>query len=72
MNEKGDTGKGVINTGIYVLTTSEISDVTAERFSFEQDFIQTYHSPFKAYVSDSYFVDIGIPEDYYKFCKTIK
>lgn len=72
MNEKGETGKGIINTGIYVLTVSEISEVKADKFSFEEDFIQTYHSPFKAYVSDGYFVDIGIPEDYYKFCEKIK
>ena len=72
MNEKGASGVGIINTGIYVVTTSEIKKFTQEKFSFEASYIQTYESKFKAFVSEGYFIDIGIPEDYYKFCEMIK
>ena len=68
MNEKGLTGAGIINSGTYVIRTDDIKSFPNTRFSFEQDFIQQYSDSFKAYVYEGYFIDIGIPEDYYKFC----
>ncbi len=37
-----------------------------QKFSFEKNFLELYLSKyyFGAYVSSSYFIDIGIPEDY--------
>ncbi len=66
--EKGITGKGIINSGIYVVSKSEVLAFPKETFSFEQDFVQTYNGRFKACVTDGYFIDIGIPEDYYAAC----
>jgi D-glycero-alpha-D-manno-heptose 1-phosphate guanylyltransferase len=72
MSEKTSIGYGLINSGIYVVTTSEIINHQQVKFSFEKDFIQTYQGQVKAFVIEGYFVDIGIPEDYQKFCNIIK
>lgn len=72
MNEKAHSGSGLINSGIYVVTTSEIISYNQDKFSFELDFIQKYKGQFKAFITNSYFVDIGIPEDYHKFCNIIE
>ena len=39
-----------------------------EKFSFENAFMEKYVEciPLGAFVSDGYFIDIGIPEDYKK------
>lgn len=61
---------GYINGGIYIIkkAVSEFFDYDRDAFSFEIDFLHkkiadTHPS---AFISDSYFVDIGIPEDYRK------
>ncbi|MDE1223758.1 nucleotidyltransferase family protein [Vibrio aestuarianus] len=72
MLEKGVTGGGVINSGIYLIKTDLIRNFPLTEFSFENDFVKSFNGKFKAFVSNGYFVDIGIPEDYYKACKTIK
>jgi len=66
-NEKQYLDDGLINGGIY-LTSSHILNALPSRdiFSFENDFLEknnmTYD--FGGYKSDSFFIDIGIPEDY--------
>ncbi|AWK44320.1 NTP transferase domain-containing protein [Photorhabdus laumondii subsp. laumondii] len=72
MLEKGLTGKGIINSGIYLIKKDLIRNFPLEKFSFENDFIKNFNGIFKAFVSNGYFIDIGIPEDYYKACNTIK
>lgn len=67
--EKGVTGPGIINSGIYVVRKDEIVGFPSERFSFETDFVRTYKGKFKAQVNDGYFIDIGIPEDYHRACE---
>lgn len=71
MYEKGRSGPGFINSGTYVITTADIKAVDATTFSFEQNFVQGYQRRFKAFVSNGYFIDIGIPEDYYRACQTL-
>lgn len=71
MLEKGCSGPGVINSGTYVITTADMKAVDVTTFSFEQDFVQGYQRRFKAFVSNGYFIDIGIPEDYYRACQTL-
>jgi len=66
MNEKGRSGDGIINSGIYVITTADIGNFGDETFSFEQDYVQKFSGCFKAFVTNGYFIDIGIPEDYEK------
>jgi len=61
---------GYINGGVYAMkkTISEIFDHARDVFSFEVDFLHRKINNIYsfAFVSDDYFVDIGIPEDYKK------
>jgi D-glycero-alpha-D-manno-heptose 1-phosphate guanylyltransferase len=70
--EKGKSGKGIINSGTYVINKNSILSFASDVFSFEQDYVQNFNLSFRAYISDGYFIDIGIPEDYYKACKVLK
>lgn len=57
---------GLINAGIYLLSKSTIKYFpTEEKFSFEKDFLEKNIEKLKikAWVTDEYFIDIGIPED---------
>lgn len=61
---------GYINGGVYAMkkTISEFFDNDKDTFSFEVDFLnKKIHNihPF-AFISDDYFIDIGIPDDYKK------
>ncbi len=67
--EKQHCDKGHINGGIYLLNTNVFDNYNLEeRFSLEVDFFEKYLSKLelKPFVSDTYFIDIGIPEDYDK------
>ena len=71
--EKADShGAGTINGGIYILDRSLIEEQPSNQaFSFEKDIMQRLYTEeaFYAYKSESYFLDIGIPDDYLKLCK---
>ncbi len=63
--EKGLGGPGMINGGVFLLD----SDLGAELdgcFSFETDFLQPNLDKMRvaAVVSDGFFIDIGVPEDF--------
>jgi len=65
--EKKPKDLGYINGGIYYIKTSIFNDYNLEeRFSIEKDFFEKYLLELRinAHVSDKYFIDIGIPEDY--------
>lgn len=66
----GLTKPGIINGGIYILNKTRFLALTpSERsFSIEKDFFETHltHETMGAYLSDGYFLDIGIPQDYLK------
>lgn len=74
-NEKMPDQTGYINGGIY-LFKRDIFDKfdLPEKFSLEADFFNKYLDEIvvKAFKSSDYFMDIGIPEDYFKFCNDIK
>ena len=58
---------GGINGGIYLLDLeSGLFDGLGGRFSFETDVLQARVSGtvLGGYVSEGYFIDIGVPEDY--------
>jgi len=69
MIEKGRKGAGYINSGAYIVSKEDISSFSEEVFSFEEAFIPVFDKKFKAYKSEAYFIDIGIPEDYKKACE---
>jgi len=62
--EKSYVDKGLINAGVYLMKSNLLESVKEELFSFE-DFLQEQKC-IHYYVEDSYFVDIGIPQDYKK------
>lgn len=65
--EKQIYESGLINGGVYVLNKRKFMEKNLpEIFSFEKDFLEIYvhEGNMFAYINDSYFIDIGIPEDY--------
>lgn len=67
--EKKYVEKGNINGGVYLAHRSLFNNVNLpDKFSFETDFMEKYlqRFSFNAFLSEGYFIDIGIPEDYEK------
>jgi D-glycero-alpha-D-manno-heptose 1-phosphate guanylyltransferase len=68
--EKGiENGSGYINGGIYLINKSYLlSPIFPEKFSIEKDCFEKNwkQSRFFGFPSRGYFLDIGIPEDYYR------
>lgn len=67
MAEKGVQGPGIINAGCYVLARDQLSAVDHPMpFSFETDYLARVlpTSPFRIFVTDGLFIDIGVPEDF--------
>jgi D-glycero-alpha-D-manno-heptose 1-phosphate guanylyltransferase len=66
-SEKKYYKDGLINGGVYALSvTSFLEKPFPGHFSFERDYLEKEYRNRKilALVSDAYFIDIGIPEDY--------
>ncbi len=65
--EKGKHNSGLINGGVYCLRSDILDKEEKRMFSFEK-FLEdhSYNKKFMTYLYDSYFIDIGIPEDYYR------
>ncbi len=59
---------GCINGGTYILNKDYFIKNTNSKFSIEKDFFekQVDQGVLTGHVYDSYFIDIGIPEDYFK------
>jgi len=65
--EKGHVGPGLINAGIYLLNPTTFARFgLSGRFSLEADLLQPHAEALhlRAYITDSFFIDIGIPDDY--------
>lgn len=65
--EKQPQDEGLINGGIYLLSRDLLEDIELEMpFSFETEIMQAKVNEMEIYgfVSDGYFIDIGIPSDY--------
>ncbi|MFI5195523.1 MAG: nucleotidyltransferase family protein [Chitinophagales bacterium] len=65
--EKQYREEGLINGGIYMINKAAFMEKKLpERFSFEKDYLEPFakEKKFYGFESDSYFIDIGIPEDY--------
>jgi D-glycero-alpha-D-manno-heptose 1-phosphate guanylyltransferase len=61
-----DSGKGWINGGIYLINSNLFHDFPQQKFSIENDVFKLLCTSLniQSFKSDSYFLDIGIPEDY--------
>ena len=67
--EKKFCAKGQINGGVYVMKRkNDMMNGLPEKFSFETEVLQKQAKMLNVngYISDTYFIDIGIPEDYAK------
>ncbi len=67
----GDVGKpGLIGAGAYIVRKNLFRKYNFKRrkFSFESDFLSNLTENFKinSCMSDGYFIDIGVPEDYFR------
>jgi len=68
-SEKKYHASGLINGGVYALSKEAfLKKSFPPVFSFEQDYLQKeyLHQNIYGLVSDQYFIDIGIPEDYHR------
>jgi D-glycero-alpha-D-manno-heptose 1-phosphate guanylyltransferase len=73
-SEKKYHEEGLINGGVYVLNVkSFLQKSYPQIFSFEKDYLEKEYVNKKIFgmISDAYFIDIGIPEDYKKAQKEI-
>lgn len=66
--EKVFIEEGIINGGIYIIKKDLLNCMQEEKFSFETDFMEkeVCNKRIYAFLSDGYFIDIGIEKDYYK------
>ena len=67
--EKTSVDSGLINGGIYLIKKSLIEEISVEDpFSCEKEVLEKYIQKnfIYGFVSDGYFIDIGIPEDFKK------
>lgn len=74
-HEKEHSEEGLINGGIYLLNRhKENLDNFPKAFSFEKDFLEKNvgNQQLKGMIADEYFMDIGVPEDYYQFQKDMQ
>lgn len=72
--EKKYCSSGLINGGTYLLDRRWLKQVApGKKFSFEKDIMEKYVPSVKItyFISDTYFIDIGIPEDYIKASKEL-
>jgi D-glycero-alpha-D-manno-heptose 1-phosphate guanylyltransferase len=66
--EKGVPGPGIINAGCYVFPSDILAGESSEAFSIEIDFIarELATRRFNVFVTQGHFIDIGLPEDFYR------
>jgi D-glycero-alpha-D-manno-heptose 1-phosphate guanylyltransferase len=64
--EKKETEQGIINAGMYYINKQIFCDINNECFSFEKMILESLKYDIYAFESNGYFIDIGIPEDYYR------
>lgn len=63
------TGNGAINGGIYLINNTLFTKInTPEKFSFEKDLLEKHVQQFSFFGCsfNGYFIDIGVPEDYFR------
>ena len=73
-SEKGQSGPGLINAGIYRIPRLELLKIELGlNFSFEDDFVlpNILEGNFSHFVHNGYFIDIGVPSDYERASQTM-
>ncbi|MGL5485021.1 MAG: sugar phosphate nucleotidyltransferase [Shewanella sp.] len=67
-SEKSISGPGFINSGVYWINKRAL-DKQPQSFSFESDYLMKNIDKLGCDFFDGYFIDIGIPDDYYVACE---
>lgn len=72
--KKENAGPGMINAGLYFLDGSIFDAKLPEAFSMEKDIFEKLAASgrLRFALVDTVFIDIGIPEDYHRFCRWIE
>lgn len=69
---------GTINGGVYLMKRELLAEIPAGKVSLENEMIPKWMGMEKAgrrlggIVNDGYFIDIGVPEDYYRFQEDVR
>lgn len=75
-NEKtSEFRPGTINGGIYLMKRELLDEIPQGKVSLENEMIPKWMSEGRklcGIVNDGYFVDIGVPEDYFRFQKDVE
>ena len=75
-NEKNQQAEpGTINGGVYLIKKSLIDEIPEGKVSLENEMIPRWMKENKrlgGFVNDGYFIDIGIPEDYFRFMEDVR
>lgn len=75
-NEKTTEARpGTINGGVYRMRRELLDDIPEGKVSLENDMIPKWLSEKRrlgGFVNDGYFIDIGVPEDYFRFIKDVE
>ncbi|MDD2715742.1 MAG: nucleotidyltransferase family protein [Candidatus Wallbacteria bacterium] len=73
-SEKKSRQSGLINAGVYVMSRKSLKGLKLpEKFSLETELLQKNPDQLKigGFVSQGYFIDIGVQEDYNRACREI-
>jgi D-glycero-alpha-D-manno-heptose 1-phosphate guanylyltransferase len=73
--EKREGASGYINGGVYCIYRNSFLNIPFEKkFSFEKDYLEKLMNEreMAGFIQDTYFIDIGIPEDYAKASKELQ
>ena len=75
-NEKnGNTGAGTINGGVYLMKRVLLDEIPEGKVSLENECIPRWMQEGRrlgGIVNDGYFIDIGVPEDYFRFQEDVR
>ena len=75
-NEKSSQSRpGTINGGIYLLSKALIDEIPEGKVSLENEMVPKWMEEGKrlgGFVNDGYFIDIGVPEDYFRFQQDVE
>lgn len=66
---------GTINGGVYLMNRSLLSEIPEGRVSLENEMIPRWMAAGRrlgGVVNEGYFIDIGVPEDYFRFQEDVK
>lgn len=76
-DEKTEEAKpGTINGGVYYMRRSLLDEIPEGKVSLEHDMIPKWlsggHKALGGMVNDGYFIDIGVPDDYFRFIDDVE